>query len=35
MNYEIKLSDFGKYVIISVNCDMTRALGEQMGIEAI
>lgn len=34
MNYEIKLSDSGKYVIVSVNSDMTRALAEQVGLEA-
>lgn len=34
MNYEIKLSDSGKYVIVSVNSDMTRELAEQVGLEA-
>ncbi len=34
MNYEIKLSDSGKYVIVCVNSDMTRELAEQVGLEA-
>ncbi|MEO8232119.1 MAG: hypothetical protein ABI638_07535 [Ignavibacteriota bacterium] len=34
MNYEIKLSDSGKYIIVTVNSDMTRALAEQVGLEA-
>lgn len=34
MNYEIKLSDSGKYFIVSVNSDMTRELAEQVGLEA-
>jgi hypothetical protein len=35
MNYEINLSDSGKYIIVTVNSDMTRALAEQVGMEAM
>jgi len=34
MNNEIKVSDSGKYIIVLVNTDMTRALAEQLGVEA-
>lgn len=35
MNYEIMVSDSGKYIIVTVNSDMTRTLAEQVGMEAI
>ncbi len=35
MNYEIKVSDSGKYIVVIVNSDMTRAIAEQVGKEAI
>lgn len=35
MNNEVKISDSGKYIIVSVNNDMTRELSDQLGIEAI
>lgn len=34
MNYEVKVSDSGKYIIVRVNTDMTRALADQTGLEA-
>lgn len=34
MNYEIKVSDSGKYIIVLINADMTRTLAEQAGLEA-
>jgi hypothetical protein len=35
MTKEIKVSDNGKYVIVRVNEDMTRALAESLGLEAM
>ena len=35
MTKEIKVSDNGKYIIVRVNEDMTRALAESLGLEAI
>jgi len=34
MNYEVKVSDSGKYIIVCINTDMTRALADQTGLEA-
>lgn len=34
MNYEVKVSDSGKYIIVRVNTDMTRTLADQTGLEA-
>jgi hypothetical protein len=35
MTKEIKVSDNGKYIIVRVNEDMTRALAESLGLEAM
>lgn len=35
MNYEINISDSGKFIEVIVNSDMTRDLAEQVGKEAI
>ena len=35
MNYEVKVSDSGKYIIVRVNTDMTRTLADQTGLEAM
>ncbi|HCY75367.1 MAG TPA: hypothetical protein DHV28_05560 [Ignavibacteriales bacterium] len=35
MSYEIKVSDSGKYILLRVNENMTRALAERLGTEAL
>ncbi|MBK7631770.1 MAG: hypothetical protein IPJ23_13910 [Ignavibacteriales bacterium] len=35
MDYEIKVSESGKYIVVIVNSDMTKELAEQVGKEAI
>lgn len=34
MNYEVKVSESGKYIIVRISTDMTRAIAEQSGLEA-
>ncbi len=35
MNYEIKVSDSGKYILLRINENMTRSLAERLGAEAL